>query len=80
MYSLLATPEVASVAASESWTGPSYLPPGPGWAGDSVAVVLGATLSTLTVRVLVASTLLFLSVERYSIVCVPAVVTAIGAL
>ena len=42
--------------------------------------MLGATLSTLTVRVLVASTLPFLSVERYSTVCVPAVVTAIGAL
>ena len=48
-------------------------------AGSRVAVDVGAALSTLTVVVLVASMLLFLSIERYSIVCVPVVVSAIGA-
>ena len=55
------------------------MPPGPGVAGLSAAVVVGATASRLIVSDLVASTLFELSVERYSTVCVPSVETANGA-
>ena len=43
-------------------------------------MVVGPALSILNVAVRVDSTLPFLSVERYSIVCEPAVVTSNGAL
>ena len=55
------------------------MPPAPGAAGNSDAVVSGVTASFLTVSDFVASTLPLLSVERYSIVCVPSAETTIGA-
>ena len=42
-YSVFSTPEPSSVALSDSVTGPVYVPPAPGAAGSSVAVVTGAT-------------------------------------
>ena len=67
-YSSLATPEVASVPVRPSSTGPSYVPPGPGVPGLSNAALVGATWSSLSATDFVASTLPFLSTERYSIV------------
>ena len=75
-YSVSATPEVASAASSVSVTGPGC---GPAPDGSVEAVVVGAVASSLTVTDFAVSALPALSVERYSIVCVPSVVTAIGA-
>src|SRR3954462_9904492 len=44
-YSVLATPEPVSVAVSVRPTGPVYVPPGPGEAGVSAAVVIGGVVS-----------------------------------
>ena len=62
-----------SVAANVTVTGSSYVPPAPGAAGASVAVEVGASVSSptagtiLNAIVLIASTLPALSTERYSI-------------
>ena len=71
-YSVSATPDVASVASSVSVAGPV-----PVWATE--CVVTGAVASSLTATDFAVSALPALSVERYSTVCVPSAVIAIGA-
>ena len=70
-YSVSATPDVASAPVNVSVTGP---------VPASVAVVVGAVASTLTVTALAVSALPAMSVERYSTVWVPSPPTLNGAL